>query len=81
MSVCSDCKQEMRTAESCVGGVDTAFVARVLLDPQFTASRDLEDGKLRPLAGPSLPENYSVSLDGYPIGPSAGSCGTAGAPC
>jgi len=37
----------------------------------------VEDGKLRPLAGPSLPEHYSASLDGYPIGPSAGSCGTA----
>lgn len=32
---------------------------------------------LHPLAGPSLPPNYSASLDGLPLGPNAGSCGTA----
>ncbi len=35
------------------------------------------DGYLRPLAGPSLDPAYSASLDGVPIGPKAGSCGTA----
>ncbi|MEG3089626.1 putative bifunctional diguanylate cyclase/phosphodiesterase [Sphingomonas sp. PB4P5] len=34
-------------------------------------------GVLHPLAGPSLPRNYSASLDGLLIGPAAGSCGTA----
>jgi GAF domain-containing protein len=34
-------------------------------------------GNLHPLAAPSLPEHYSRSLDGVPIGPAAGSCGTA----
>jgi diguanylate cyclase (GGDEF)-like protein len=34
-------------------------------------------GILHPLAGPSLPESYSTSLEGVPIGPCAGSCGTA----
>ncbi|MDP2802542.1 MAG: EAL domain-containing protein [Phreatobacter sp.] len=32
---------------------------------------------LRPLASPSLPAFYSEALDGLPIGPSVGSCGTA----
>jgi diguanylate cyclase (GGDEF)-like protein len=34
-------------------------------------------GCLRPLASPSLPEVYSAALDGLPIGPSVGCCGTA----
>ena len=33
--------------------------------------------RLRPLASPSLPAHYSEALDGVPIGPSVGSCGTA----
>ncbi len=32
---------------------------------------------LRPGAGPSLPPAYHQAIDGLPIGPSAGSCGTA----
>lgn len=35
------------------------------------------DGLLHPLAGPSLALSYSRAIDGLPIGPSAGSCGTA----
>lgn len=34
-------------------------------------------GKVRPLAGPSLPRVFSEAIDGVPIGPKAGSCGTA----
>ncbi|QCI63299.1 EAL domain-containing protein [Phreatobacter stygius] len=34
-------------------------------------------GLVRPLAGPSLPDHYSQALDGLPIGPDVGSCGTA----
>ncbi len=34
-------------------------------------------GRLHPLAAPSLPAAYSAALDGVPIGPEAGSCGTA----
>ena len=37
----------------------------------------VDEGKLRPLGGPSLPEDYCKALDGYPIGPSSGSCGAA----
>ena len=37
-----------------------------------------EDGiSTRPISGPSLPPEYMASLDGLPIGPAAGSCGTA----
>ena len=34
-------------------------------------------GLLHPLAAPSLPEAYSVEIDGLVIGPCVGSCGTA----
>ncbi|QLF93178.1 EAL domain-containing protein [Pseudomonas sp. ABC1] len=36
-----------------------------------------EEGFLRPLASPSLPESYSNALDGVHSGPCVGSCGTA----
>ncbi|GAA0711680.1 putative bifunctional diguanylate cyclase/phosphodiesterase [Dokdonella soli] len=36
-----------------------------------------EQGRLHPLAAPSIPEQYSAALEGVPIGPGAGSCGTA----
>jgi len=35
------------------------------------------EGRLRHLASPSLPQHYSAAVDGSPIGPVAGSCGTA----
>jgi diguanylate cyclase (GGDEF)-like protein len=34
-------------------------------------------GLLHPLASPSLPPEYCQAIDGLPIGPNAGSCGTA----
>jgi diguanylate cyclase (GGDEF)-like protein len=34
-------------------------------------------GRLRPLAAPSIPQSYSDAIDGAPIGPMVGSCGTA----
>lgn len=34
-------------------------------------------GLLHPLAGPGLPESYVAQLDGLPIGPDMGSCGSA----
>jgi diguanylate cyclase (GGDEF)-like protein len=36
-----------------------------------------ETGRVRPLAGPSVPIEVSSRFDGAPIGPKAGSCGTA----
>jgi len=35
------------------------------------------DGCIHPLAGPSLPPTYTSALEGLPIGPNMGSCGTA----
>lgn len=35
------------------------------------------EGYLHPLAAPSLPVNFGAAVDGAPIGPKAGSCGTA----
>jgi diguanylate cyclase (GGDEF)-like protein len=37
---------------------------------------DLE-GRLHPIAAPSLPDSYSNALEGLSIGPTVGSCGTA----
>lgn len=37
----------------------------------------IEDGLIRTLAAPSLPVEYSSGIDGTPVGPAAGSCGTA----
>lgn len=36
-----------------------------------------DDFRLRPLAAPSLPRSYGEAIDGTPIGPRVGSCGTA----
>ena len=35
------------------------------------------EGRIRTLAAPSLPATYSQALNGMPVGPQAGSCGTA----
>jgi len=37
----------------------------------------VDDGKLRTLAAPSLPDSYNRLVDGVPVGPRTGSCGTA----
>lgn len=36
-----------------------------------------DDFQLRPLAAPSLPRSYGEAINGIPIGPRVGSCGTA----
>ena len=36
-----------------------------------------EDGRFVGGAGPSLPDDYNAAIDGHPIGPFVGSCGTA----
>ncbi|MFX1680780.1 EAL domain-containing protein [Mitsuaria sp. CC2] len=36
-----------------------------------------KDGRVHPLAAPSLPASFSGALEGFQIGPKAGSCGTA----
>jgi diguanylate cyclase (GGDEF)-like protein/PAS domain S-box-containing protein len=49
------------------------------ISPEISASilGVSEQGLLQPLVGPSLPEDYSRQLEGLPIGPAVGSCGTA----
>ncbi len=36
-----------------------------------------DEGLLQPIAGPSLPQNFSAALEGVAIGPKVGTCGTA----
>src|SRR5450830_1776142 len=36
-----------------------------------------EQGLLHPVAGPRLPDAYNLAIEGVPIGPCVGSCGTA----
>ncbi len=47
--------------------------------PESVASILLLDreGRIHPAAGARLPADYSAAIQGLPIGPSAGSCGTA----
>ncbi len=52
-----------------------------MLETQIPGSRCslllLRDGRLYMGSAPSMPEVYSKGLEGLPIGPTAGSCGTA----
>lgn len=50
---------------------------RIAPDVVASILRVDEDGLLHPLAGPSLPEQYSQAIDGIAIGPNVGACGTA----
>ncbi|MGG7517802.1 bifunctional diguanylate cyclase/phosphodiesterase [Allorhizobium undicola] len=52
-------------------------VERIVPDIVCSVLRLDDDGTLRHLAGPSLPEHYSQAINGLPIGPGVGSCGTA----
>lgn len=36
-----------------------------------------EEDRIHPVSSPSLPDYYSTSVDNVPVGPAAGSCGTA----
>ena len=55
-------------------------IARIVEDqnPGYRCSILLEhDAHFARGAGPSLPEDYNAAIDGEPIGPAVGSCGTA----
>jgi signal transduction histidine kinase len=55
-------------------------IARIVEDqnPGYRCSILLrEGGRFVRGAGPSLPEEYNAAIDGEPIGPAVGSCGTA----
>lgn len=59
--------------------LDTICTEVERLAPEITVSilEVDEKGLLHPLASPSLPSSYTQLLDGLPIGPNVGSCGTA----
>ncbi|NJO24458.1 MAG: EAL domain-containing protein [Sphingomonadales bacterium] len=52
-------------------------VERLAPDVVCSILRVDEEGCLRHLAGPSLPDHYRQAIDGVAIGPNIGSCGTA----
>ena len=57
-----------------------ATIARIVEEqnPGYKCSILLvADGRFVRGAGPSLPEEYNAAIDGYAIGPTVGSCGTA----
>ncbi|HEX4297088.1 MAG TPA: EAL domain-containing protein [Devosia sp.] len=71
---------EAMAQETPLGEVMTLVCERVeSIFPEVMCSILAVDSeqKLRPLAAPSLPQHYNDAIDGLPIGPSVGSCGTA----
>ena len=52
-------------------------VERLAPEVLTTVLRVDDAGRLRPLAAPSLPPAFSDALDGEPIGPQCGACGTS----
>lgn len=73
-----------RMLDALVREVPTSEVMQMMCrDVEQTAPQVLcsvlrvEDGRLRTLAAPSLPEAYSRQVDGIPVGPGVGCCGTA----
>ncbi len=71
--------------EALVSGMSLSAVADLLcrrvevIAPEVRSSMVLVDsaGLLHPLASPSLPSQFSLSIEGLAIGENAGSCGTA----
>lgn len=74
-----DLLKAIATGESLASVMDKLCRRVEELAPAVICSVLLVDpeGRLHPLAAPSLPADYSAALDGLPIGPRAGSCGTA----
>ncbi len=69
----------VRSAETSVSGTLDA-IARIIEEqnPGYKCSILLvADGRFVFGAGPSLPEDYNSAVNGYAIGPTVGSCGTA----
>lgn len=68
-----------RPADTTMAGT-LATIARIIEEqnPGFKCSILLvEDGRFVSGAGPSLPDDYNAAVNGYAIGPTVGSCGTA----
>ena len=68
-----------RSAQATVSGTLDA-IARIIEEqnPGYKCSILLvADGRFVFGAGPSLPKDYNAAVDGYAVGPTVGSCGTA----
>lgn len=70
--------------EAVARGKDLGEVEQVLCQRVEAVAPDvacsillIENGKVRPLAAPSLPRTYSAAIDGVAVGPKSGACGTA----
>jgi diguanylate cyclase (GGDEF)-like protein/PAS domain S-box-containing protein len=74
-----------RVLNAIVDGTPTSEIMTTIVEeiericPEVVASvlRVDERGSLYPLAAPSLPTDIGEAIEGLPIGPKAGSCGTA----
>ena len=81
------CADTSNPSELVSEGVDEATVLGTLAtiaqiveeqNPGYKCSILLvADGRFVSGAGPSLPDDYNAAIDGYAIGPTVGSCGTA----
>ena len=70
---------ESRRDEATVSGT-LEMIARIVEEqnPGYKCSILLvADGRFVSGAGPSLPNEYNAAIDGYAVGPTVGSCGTA----
>ncbi|MEC9373193.1 MAG: PAS domain S-box protein, partial [Planctomycetota bacterium] len=66
-----------RSANEALNLIATGVEAR-LEDAHCSVLRyDQENGCVHHIAAPSLPDSYTSAVDGAPVGPKAGSCGTA----
>ncbi len=71
--------------EAVATGMPLAKVAEILCrraealapDAICTVAAIDAEGLIHPVAGPSLPPSYAEAIEGVPIGPDVGSCGTA----
>lgn len=68
-----DCSLEMILSELC-RSVERAFGGITRCSVMLL---DADGSRVHVAAGPSLPEPFCAAIDGLPIGPATGSCGTA----
>ncbi len=58
-------------------GLLCSEVEKIIRGVSMSILRVDDEGRLRHTAAPSLPDHYCQAIDGAPIGPVVGSCGTA----
>lgn len=70
--------QKLATGETVAGAMDDLCRRVERLAPTVRATiLTVHEGRLYPLASPSMPERYASLVSGTEIGPNVGSCGTA----